>query len=412
MNELILLKILLNNNSYHKYKALLNINSIKETSKEVSYIYNALIKLKENVTDKDIAIEELKAFFYTLYPTASKDIYDGLFDNIAAENISEDVGLTIINQINLSNQALKLSQKAFDFTQGRSSIDEIKALSDELTSVISDKVDILEEDTDLEKLLNSSLKNEGLRWRLDFLNKSLGSIREGDFGFLMKRPESGGTAFSASEVGFMLPQTNRNVVWINNEEANDKVMLRIYQAYFGVTIHQLMGNAEHYKKRFQDEVQGRLKFFGIDRSNKKDIEYIVGKYNPVLVIYDQLDKVQGFDADREDLRLGAIYEWARNLTKKGHSALGITQADGSAEGVKYLHMGHVSNAKTSKQAEADFIIGLGKSNDEGTENIRYITICKNKLLGSPDTMPTFRHGRMEVMIQPEIMQFRDFIQYT
>ena len=172
-----------------------------------------------------------------------------------------------------------------------------------------------------------------------------------------------------------------------------------------------MGDAETYRQRWRDEVQGRLKFFGIERSNKKDIEYIVNYYNPILMMYDQIDKVQGFEADREDLKLGAIYEWARNLTKKGHSAIGITQADGHAEGVKWLNMGHVANAKTSKQAEADFIIGLGRSVEEGTENVRYITICKNKLLGSHDTIPTLRHGRQEVMIQPEIMRFKDFISY-
>ena len=126
------------------------------------------------------------------------------------------------------------------------------------------------------------------------------------------------------------------------------------------------------------------------------------------MLYDQLDKVQGFEADREDLKLGAIYEWARNLTKKGHTGIGITQADGSAEGVMWLNMSHVANAKTSKQAEADFIIGLGKSNEPNTDLVRYISICKNKLLGSPDSIPRLRHGRQEVLIEPQIMRLRDF----
>jgi len=149
----------------------------------------------------------------------------------------------------------------------------------------------------------------------------------------------------------------------------------------------------------------------INYSNKIAVEQIVAKYNPRVVVYDQIDKIQGFQADRPDLELGAIYEWARSLALNGHSALGITQADGTAEGVRYLAMNHVSGAKTSKQAEADFIIGLGKSHDDDKEYSRYLSICKNKCLGDPDSIPEFRHGKMEVLIEPHIMRFTDIISY-
>ena len=304
-----------------------------------------------------------------------------------------------------------MAEAAFNFTQGRTTLDDLKELLNVIDSQSENKIVLNGADTDLDVLLNSAMKDEGLRWRLDFLNKSLGSLREGDFGFLFKRPESGGTAFCASEVSNMLSQTDRKIVWINNEEANDKVILRVYQAYFGVSLQELLGDSHTFRQRFKDEVGDRFQFFGIDRSNKRDIERIIDLHNPRFVIYDQIDKIQGFDADREDLKLGEIYIWARNLTKKGHSALGITQADGSAEGVKWLNMGHVANAKTSKQAEADYIIGLGRSSDPETENIRYITLCKNKLLGSHDSIPQLRHGRAEVLIQPEIMRFKDLVNY-
>ena len=152
-------------------------------------------------------------------------------------------------------------------------------------------------------------------------------------------------------------------------------------------------------------------FFGIDFSNRKTIEELVDKYNPCLVVYDQLDKVQGFEADRNDLKLGAAYQWARELTKRGHAAIGVTQADGSADGQKWLTMANVAEAKTTKQAEADWILGMGKTYDESAEYIRYLNICKNKLLGDEDTRPELRHGRFEVWIEPSIMQFKDIVTY-
>jgi hypothetical protein len=209
----------------------------------------------------------------------------------------------------------------------------------------------------------------------------------------------------------MLEQTDRPIVWLNNEEQNNKVILRIYQSYFGVSLTQLLSNTKKYKDAFEEKFKDRLKFFGIDFCNKRDIEQIVKIHKPALVIYDQLDKIQGFEADRDDLRLGTIYEWARNLCKVGHAAIGVTQADGTAENTKWLTMQHVANAKTSKQAEADWILGIGAIHAEGTEKIRYLSICKNKLLGDNDTVSSLRHGRFEVLIEAEKMQFKDIVSY-
>jgi hypothetical protein len=130
------------------------------------------------------------------------------------------------------------------------------------------------------------------------------------------------------------------------------------------------------------------------------------------VIFDQIDKIKGFAADREDLRLGAIYVWARELAKMYCPVIGVCQADGQAENVKWLTMEHVSNAKTSKQAEADWILGIGKIHAEGADYSRYLNISKNKLLGDPDTVADFRHGRFETYIEPQIARYVDVMEYN
>lgn len=105
--------------------------------------------------------------------------------------------------------------------------------------------------------------------------------------------------------------------------------------------------------------------------------------------------------------MGAIYQWARELAKEYCPVVGICQADGTAEGERWLHMGHVSNAKTAKQAEADFIVGIGKTNETGWERTRFINISKNKLTGDDDSDPEARHARFEVLIKPEIARYED-----
>jgi len=185
----------------------------------------------------------------------------------------------------------------------------------------------------------------------------------------------------------------------------------VYQSYFGVPIDVLIYNLNKYNQEFKEKTKGKLLFFGLDKSNKKDIEAIVDKYNPAVVLYDQLSKVKGFTNDREDLRLGSIFQWARDLANNRHAAIGIHQADGTAEGVRYLTMEHCANAKTAIQAEADFIVGIGATHDPTEENIRFLSISKNKLLGDPNVRENLRHGRAEVILNTKLMRFEDIVKY-
>ncbi len=75
--------------------------------------------------------------------------------------------------------------------------------------------------------------------------------------------------------------------------------------------------------------------------------------------------------------------------------------------VTWLTMDDVDGSKTAKQSAADYIIGIGKSHQEGLENIRHISLSKNKLRGDEDTMPEKRHGKMDVRINAAICRFED-----
>ncbi len=70
-------------------------------------------------------------------------------------------------------------------------------------------------------------------------------------------------------------------------------------------------------------------------------------------------------------------------------------------------MENVANAKTSKQAEADWILGIGKRTVEGYEYSRTLHLSKNKLTGDVDTVAELRHGTRDVGIRPEIARYVD-----
>lgn len=326
-------------------------------------------------------------------------------------SIDDAVGESILAAMTRKKVATSLSEAAYKLASGVGSLEEVQRLTEALNAP-SEKEDVFETvTTDLEILASNAVNKPGLRWRLDCLNKSLGSLRKGDFGFIFARPETGKTTFLASESSSMVDSCTSPIVWFNNEEQGEKVMIRFYQAYFGVALDVLLANVSQYKKLFQTRIGERFILVDNAGADWRSIERIIHSVQPSLIIYDQIDKIKGFKADRDDLVYGAIYQWARELSKTYAPTIGVCQADGSAEGQKWLSMANVSNAKTSKQAEADWILGLGKTHEETSEYIRYINLSKNKLMGDKDSIPSLRHGRFEVVIQPEIARFKDIVVY-
>lgn len=321
----------------------------------------------------------------------------------------------ILKQIKQRQQALRLSEEAVKFATGYSDMAKLRNQIEFLTSEEdADEEDLETVNDDLEFLLNETVQKPGLRWRLNCLNRSLGSLRKSNFGFIFARPETGKTTFLADQATFMLEQLQEEagpIVWFNNEQAGNEVMLRCYQAKFGVTLEALMGNRAKFRKEWHDSVRGKFRLFDDANMDRARVEKICKQLKPSLVIFDQIDKIKGFAADREDLRLGAIYVWARELAKTYCPVIGVCQADGQAENVKWLTMEHVSNAKTSKQAEADWILGIGKTHSEGTENVRYLNISKNKLLGDEDSISDLRHGRFETYMDQNIARYKDIVNY-
>jgi hypothetical protein len=124
-----------------------------------------------------------------------------------------------------------------------------------------------------------------------------------------------------------------------------------------------------------------------------------------LIIFDQIDKIKGFKADRHDLQLKALYQWARELAKTYAPVIAVSQAGGTAEDKLWLTMDDVDSSKTAKQGEADWILGIGKQTDN-TSNVRYLNISKNKLLGDSDTLPDLRHGNAQVLMQPDVARYK------
>lgn len=387
----------------------------KDFPDDLKLLYRTLDSFhKSNEEKNNLSLQDLCALFFSNRP---KDVeyYEKLFDNLNDYVPNQESVSTLIKSIHKSKLLRELSLAAYEAAEGRNDgtkVGEIISAYEGLSIKSEGKDEDEFVTTDIEELLSSEAMQPGLTWRLQSLNESLGSLRKGNFGFLFARPETGKTTFLASEVSHMLEQVKAEgrgpIIWFNNEQEGGEVMLRIIQAYFGITLEQLYSNLQGYKARFSSEVGVLLKLKDAASIDRHTVERICDKYAPSLILVDQLDKLKGFDGDRHDLHLGAIYIWAREVAKKWAPVIGVSQADGSGEGVRWLGFGNVADAKTSKQAEADFMLGIGKDHSQGYESVRFINISKNKLRGdSGVTDPKKRHAQIQVLLEPEVGRYRD-----
>lgn len=396
---------------YNKYYKYINLNYIKVNYSNHYKLFISIDSYYNNYKDRNsITKQELETEYnsnYYLQEQERKELHE-LINRIGEQELTNIEQLKdLLTEHKRRALAGDVARIALDVEDGNANMDTLMTKISELDIAEPDSDDVDFVNMDLEYLFEQQAQNPGLRWRLDWLNKSLGSLRKGNFGFVFARPETGKTTFLASEITHMIKQTDGDILWFNNEEDGKAVAFRIYQAYFGQTIQQLRDTKISNNSIYKDEVGNRIKLLDtVDSSNYKRIEEIIKASNPALIIFDQIDKIKGFKADRNDLELKQIYQWAREIAKEHAPVIAISQASGEAEGKLWLTMDMVDSSKTAKQGEADWILGIGKEQDN-TSRMRYFNITKNKLVGDEDTLPDMRHGQGQILIKPEIARYED-----
>lgn len=401
MNFLYLIKKLFNFDLYQKYRYHIKV---EKDQKEVYWLFKALDQMMDKF-QKDITYED----FALWVQVNLGNNYAVFLDLIKHTDVSDDILEETLRTVKERSLSYELAQLSLAVSEGKEPIEKIKELVDRFDDLAEETQTSPFVTTSLAELYDDAYRKPGLRWRLRTLNRMLGSLRPGDFGFIFARPETGKTTFLASEVTYFAEQADRPILWFNNEEQGKKVMLRCIQGSLGIPMVELVRDLRGNQDRYNQQTHDNLKIIDNAGIHKNDIRALVKEYNPAAVVVDQLDKVKGFSNDRDDLKLGMIYTWHRELAKEYETpVIGVTQSDASGEGKKYLTMDNVAGAKTAKQAEADWIMGIGKTHEAGLELVRHLNVCKNKLLGDEDSDPAMRHGKADVLIQPDRARYEDF----
>ena len=403
--HLAILKAFLESTHFQKYNGTLDYQGIKEEAPEIFRLFQC-IKHLQNVP-KTYSLVDLELTLYVLYPASSKSAFTPIFEELGRLVVEDESIAEYLDTLQQRKKALNVARTALGFAEGvRSKEDYVAALVEsQVQASTQEQPDWI--DDDLDRLYHRHYERPGLRWSLDSLNKSLGSLRLGNFGFIFARPETGKTTFLASQLGGMALQVDNPIWWFTNEQSGDDILTRVYQSVLNVTLVDLYRDTKKARSDFLEKTKGNIRIVYDTGLNKSKVESLLGKRGAGLIIFDQIDPIKGFKADRDDLELTAIYEWARSLAGLYAPVIGVCQAGQSGDGKRWLTMNDVNNSKTGKQGSADWMMGIGKVLDDGLQEYRYFNIVKNKLQTDSDSDPTKRHAKIEVKIDADRAQYTD-----
>lgn len=273
-------------------------------------------------------------------------------------------------------------------------VDQLKAVVDAAAyggTFKSQHVVIEDSFTDI---LAASNDTSGFKWSLPILSEAMRPAQAGDMILVAARPDSGKTTFLCHiiqgwirQLDEVFPGEERCILHLNNEGMGSRIKLRNVQVALGLTLtelSQLADAGEDIEANYNTVVgdASRLVIVDIHGCTNVQVERIIQKYNPGVVVWDMLDKVkyvsEGGRDSRTDEYLEGLYSWVREMGVV-YKCVNVvsTQLSGDAENMQYPHLGMLKDSKTGKQGTADAIITFGSV--DTYPRTRFIGLTKNKL---------------------------------
>lgn len=291
---------------------------------------------------------------------------------------------------------------AHDLIMHYARVDLVQTLSD--ASISKDKIselfdnyknrvniDIVDEDKEMSSDdIWGSLNEPGFNWHLNVLQNGIGPLRKGDFGIIAAYVGQGKTSFICSVITKFAKQIKdgRPILYLNNEGITAKIHRRLWTTALNKTTNTLLEDLPRWEQEYDKAVgKGMIRVVNIMRHTIGNLENLIAKVNPSLIIMDQIDNIKGFEkssyATHE--RYGLLYQWAREIAAFHAPVIGVTQCDATVmkggvidevRGQQYIGQHQLKGSKIDKQAATDFIITIGS--DLMSDNVRYLNIPKQK----------------------------------
>ena len=338
------------------------------------------------LSDEQDKYRHIFSFIAELKEEDTKDIvmsirYRELAKNLLTDmNLIESVDPTKVTKIPIFD-SIKMEEQLSTFNQ----------------NMFKDNIDYTNNSI---KLVRTSEINETIfTWRLQGLQNGIGGLKPQKFVLFAAYQNKGKTAFAASEtvnIATQLPP-NKNVLYFNNEEANEKIIERLYVSALNlnpkrpINISDIDKNLDKAEQRYVEIMGGdinKIKVFDIrelkDYKCRRFIEAQCKKHNAGFIVIDQPDNILSAKTEENKRPYRDLYQWCRNLACKYAPVLGLSQVknpkmrrkDGSETIKEWIDESDLHWSSTDKQGTSDLLITMGFS--ATIDNLRNFWVHRNK----------------------------------
>ena len=386
MIEKQILKLMLNKKFYVQYKGQISRNVFQGS---FGALFETIQKAHEKY-DADLSVDELYTLHTGVYnpalTRAAKEQFSELVEDIKeTTEPSEAIAKDIVNIMSQRDVAQRIAIEATEIFNGKPAEFDIinKIIEDHKKGLPEEKMESVTDDIeDLIKQLNITSK-----WQFNLmrLKENISGVGPGNLVIIFARPEVGKTAFWVNLVagpnGFA--EQGAKIHAFINEEPAVRTQMRAITCFTGLNKEQISENIDEAYEEWK-RIKDNIEMIDTVDWTVQDIDRHCEKYNPDVVVIDQLDKI-GITGSyaRTDEKLRAIYTSAREIAKRRNCVvIAISQASADAQNRNSISFDMMENSKTGKAAEADLIIGIGSNTTaDPTNNARVLNVSKNKITG-------------------------------
>jgi hypothetical protein len=370
--------------------------SLKNLERELKLILRLVADFYKKYDALAISQSDLLVFYDVQYPqNKDRSIYRDIITGIFAVEANPDVAGDLLEQIMEKYYASAIVSKLIPVVEGNKFgvLDTLETDVKEYVSKMRNPTTIVNAllpfERTVDELTSLVYPEGGLNWITPTLTRTIGPIMKGSLGTIFAYVDSGKTSFGiANFVQFaqQLKETSENIVYAGNEESASRLAFRMTQAMLKKTRQEIMSDTHGASTTRLESGWSRIKLFD-NITTTSQVTHILEEYQPTLLFIDQgtkihLDGGRAFTDSSEVSQLQYLFNFYREAAKEYEVAIVIlAQAVGEAENKRWLKLSDMYGSRVSIQGELDYAIGIGRIVDDPTkEDLRFMHVCKNKLL--------------------------------
>lgn len=199
--------------------------------------------------------------------------------------------------------------------------------------------------------------------------------------------ETGKTAF-AINMGYGFAHQGLKVLYIGNEDADEKYSYRVLSRFSGLTKQEIMQDHDTALRRAVDTGYNNFYFVGLAPGTLVDVRALLDEIEPDVLIVDQMRKILYPKSKGETEQITHVSSEIRNIGKeRGIITVNVTQASNSAKNKLILHYDDVYMSNTSVPGDMDVMIGLGIDDNFRNNGQLMVSLPKNKVSGNHTFFP-------------------------